>query len=382
LGGLPLALEQAGAYVAATGTVTLAGYGELFGTRALELLNRGQPLGYQHTVATTWSLALERLRESEPAAVDLLTLASFLAPDDLPLPLLAAQAQELSEPLASVTADPLALADAVAALRRYSLVRVVGDGLYVHRLLQTVVRAGLAGEAQQTWAAIAVRLLRAAFPVESDQVVNWQECERLLPHALAATGHATALSIDPIATSGLLHRAGRYLWARAEHAQAKTLHQHALAIREARLGPDHPDTAQSLHNLGLVLQDLGDLHEARELHKRALRIREAHMGPDHPATASSLNQLGRVLAAQDDLAGARSHLERALAIRRIRLGADHPDTAQSVHNLALVLAALGDLEAARQLHEKALDARRRVLGEGHPDTIQSAKDLAKIRRVL
>jgi hypothetical protein len=60
LGGLPLALEQASAYVAASGTVTLTGYAELFGTRALELLKRGQPLGYQHTVATTWSLALER----------------------------------------------------------------------------------------------------------------------------------------------------------------------------------------------------------------------------------------------------------------------------------------------------------------------------------
>ena len=93
LGGLPLALEQAGAYVAATGTITLAEYAELFATRGLELLNRGQPLGYHHTVATTWSLALERLREEEPAAVDLLTLASFLGPDDLPQPLLAAHVQ-------------------------------------------------------------------------------------------------------------------------------------------------------------------------------------------------------------------------------------------------------------------------------------------------
>jgi hypothetical protein len=129
LGGLPLALEQAGAYVAATGAVTLASYAELFATRALELLRRGQPLGYQHTVATTWSLALQRLHESEPAAVDLRTLASFLGPDDLPLLLLAKHANELPEPLAATAADPLALADAVAALRRYSLVRVVADGL-------------------------------------------------------------------------------------------------------------------------------------------------------------------------------------------------------------------------------------------------------------
>jgi hypothetical protein len=59
LGGLPLALEQAAAYIVAAGTVSLADYAQLFATRALELLERGQPLGYQHTVATTWSLALQ-----------------------------------------------------------------------------------------------------------------------------------------------------------------------------------------------------------------------------------------------------------------------------------------------------------------------------------
>jgi hypothetical protein len=88
LGGLPLALEQAAAYVATAGTVDLASYARLFATRALELLQRGQPLGYQHTVATTWSLALQRLQDTQPAAIGLLTLAAFLAPDDLPQPLL------------------------------------------------------------------------------------------------------------------------------------------------------------------------------------------------------------------------------------------------------------------------------------------------------
>src|SRR4029450_13756114 len=74
LGGLPLALEQAGAYIAATGTVSLAGYAELFTTRSSELLERGQPLDYQDTVATTWSLTLQRLRHSDSAAVGLLSL--------------------------------------------------------------------------------------------------------------------------------------------------------------------------------------------------------------------------------------------------------------------------------------------------------------------
>lgn len=134
LGGLPLALEQAAGYVVAAGTVSLAGYAELFATRALELLGRGQPLGYQHTVATTWSLALRKLRDTSPAAVGLLTLAAFMAPDDLPQPLLVAHADALPEPLGATAADPLALGDCVAALHGFSLVRVVADGLFVHRL--------------------------------------------------------------------------------------------------------------------------------------------------------------------------------------------------------------------------------------------------------
>jgi hypothetical protein len=89
LGALPLALEQAAAYITAAGTVSLTDYAQLFATRALELLKRGQPLGYQHTVATTWSLALQELQGTEPVTIELLTLAAFMAPDDLPQPLLA-----------------------------------------------------------------------------------------------------------------------------------------------------------------------------------------------------------------------------------------------------------------------------------------------------
>jgi O-succinylbenzoate synthase len=86
--------------------------------------------------------------------------------------------------------DPLALGDAVAALRRYSLVRVVADGLFVHRLLQAVVRSSLDAAAERAWTSAAVRLLRAGFPDDSRQVASWLECERLLPHVLEVADNA------------------------------------------------------------------------------------------------------------------------------------------------------------------------------------------------
>lgn len=87
LGGLPLALEQAAAYMQATGD-TLAGYLALFRQRRAELLARGVPAGYSKTVASTWTLAFSRLQQTEPGAVGLLRLLAFCAPEAIPLRLL------------------------------------------------------------------------------------------------------------------------------------------------------------------------------------------------------------------------------------------------------------------------------------------------------
>jgi tetratricopeptide (TPR) repeat protein len=382
LGGLPLALEQAGAYVAATGTITLAEYAKLFATRGLELLKRGQPLSYQHTVATTWSLALERLREEEPAAVDLLTLASFLAPDDLPLPLLAAHSQELPEPLAQLAADPLALADTVATMRRYSLVRVIADGLYVHRLLQAVVREGLDAEAQQEWVAIAVRLLSAAFPIDSDEVVNWPECERLLDHVVAVANHGRRLDVAAEGWLRLVHQAAVYLWSRGQYQQALPLHEQAVAGFRRVLGEDHPDTLRSMYRLAGTLRNLGDLPGALQLFEQNLTVRRRVLGEDDPDTLRSMFSVALTRRDLGDLPGALQLFEQTLSARRRVLGDDHPNTLWSMNSLARTRRMLGDLQGARQLHEETLTARRRVLGDDHPNTLWSMNNLAETRRAL
>jgi hypothetical protein len=299
LGGLPLALEQAGAYVAATGAVTLARYAELFATRALELLRRGQPLGYQQTVATTWSLALQRLKDSEPAAVGLVTLAAFLAPDDLPHQLLTAHHDELPEPLATAVSDPLALADTVVALRRYSLIRVVGDGLFIHRLLQTVVRAGLDDEAERDWVATATRLLRAGFPFPSGAVATWPECERLLPQVLEVADHSQRLEVEVEACLWLLGQTAHYLWSRGEYRQALTLQERTLAGSRRVFSDDHPTTLASMNNLAETRRALGDLHGARELHEQTVAARRRVLGDDHPNTLNSIHNLAEIRRALD-----------------------------------------------------------------------------------
>jgi tetratricopeptide (TPR) repeat protein len=382
LGGLPLALEQAAAYVVAAGTVSLADYARLFGTRALELLRRGQPLGYQHTVATTWSLALQQLQDTAPAAVGLLTLAAFLAPDDIPQPLLAAHGDVLPEPLGMAAADPLALGDAVAALRGFSLVRVVADGLFTHRLLQTVVRAGLDDHAERVWASASIRLLGAGFPKESNEVGNWPECGRLLPHVLSVADHGRRLDVERVVWLWLLHQAAAYLAVRGQHRQAVTLFEQALAGRRRVLGDDHPDTLATMNGLGWSRRHLGNLQGARDLLKQTLDACQRVLGPDHPETLQSMSSLGEVRRALGDLPGALRLHKQALATCQRVLGPDHPDTLQSMNNLASTLRDLGDLDSAHDLHKQTLATRQRVLGNDHHSTLLAMNSLALTRRAL
>jgi tetratricopeptide (TPR) repeat protein len=382
LGALPLALEQAGAYVTATGTMTLAAYAELFASRALELLHRGQPLGYQHTVATTWSLALQQLRDTEPAAVDLLTLASFLSPDDLPQPLLATHHDQLPEPLAAAAGDPLALGDAVAALRRYSLVRVVADGLFVHRLLQTVIRTALNADAERVWGAAAVRLARAGFPNDTNEVATWPDCERLLRHALTAAEHGQRLDLELEACSSMLNDAGVYLRSRGQFQLARELHEQALQSSRRGLGAHHLATLSSMGDLAVAYRALGDFRGARDLLEQALAASRQVQGDDHPRMLFLMTNLARTYRSLGDLQRARDLLEQALSGRRRVLGDDHPSTLRSMNFLAGVRRSLSDLQGARDLLEQALAAGRQVQGDDHHDTLHSMNNLAKTLRAL
>jgi tetratricopeptide (TPR) repeat protein len=417
LGDLPLALEQAAAYLEQTRTPPDQYLG-LLASRAWELLALGRPTTSEQTIATTWSVSLKRLHTEAPAAQDLLSLCAFLAPDDIPRTLLHDHPDLLPEPLATAVRDPLAYGQALGALGRYSLATVTGEAISVHRLVQAVVRDGLDAEHARTLAAAAIGLVYAGFPEQAEDVRAWPTAAQLLPHALVVADQAERLTVAPTASANLLSIAARYLWSRGEYSKAKvlleravriretslgrdhpgtakglhdlanvlhylgdtpvarTLHEHALGIREARLGENHPDTAHSLNNLGNVLREQGDLDRARALHERALSIREARLGAHHPHVAASLHNLGNVLHDQGDLEGARTVLERALAIREDRLGTDHPDTASIVGSLAVVVGDQGDLQGARALFERALTIDEAALGPDHPLTATILNHLA------
>jgi tetratricopeptide (TPR) repeat protein len=407
LGDLPLALDQAAAYLDQTGMAPEEYLG-LLGTRSADLHRRGQAAGHPGTIATTWSLSIDRLEGTTPAAIQILELSAWLAPEPIPLDLFTRHSGQLPEPLASAAADPVAFADVIGALTGYSLARRSGGSIVVHRLIQDVARnrhpTAVTGEPLTA----ALALLRADLPGEVWAAPeSWPRWRVLLPSVLAATGHYTGTAeADTIVW--LLNTAGRYLrrhgrfgedlplHQRALHidetvlgpdnldvatdlnyvgqalaalgrsAEALPLHQRALRIREASLGPDHSDVAMDLSFVGRALFELGRVSEALPLHERALRIREAALGPDHLEVAIDLNHVGRALTYLGRASEALPLHQRALRIHEAALPPNHPDLANDHNYLGLTLTALGRPDEALPLHQRAVDIDQAAFGPGHP----------------
>jgi tetratricopeptide (TPR) repeat protein len=376
LGGLPLALEQAAAYCEQT-SLGLAGYLDRYRRAHARLLDKGALEDYPATVATTWRLNVDQVATRSPAAVQLLQVVSFLAAAAIPPDLFGADPKVLPVELAQAAEDDLILDEAIGALHRYSLVTRDNYGIRLHRLVQAVVCSDLADQ-QPMWAERALRLVWAGFPANSDEVETWPTCQRLLPHALAVTGHADRLGVTPDQTCELLDRIGLYLWGRAQFPAAKASFERALAIAEAAMGGEHPTVAIYINNLARVLHDLGDLAGAKANLERALAIDEAAYGPNHPHTAIRINNLGVVLLEAGDLAGAKVNFERALAIHEAAHGPNDPDVARDVNNLGRVLEELGDLASAKASYERALTIDEAIYGPNHRQVAIRANNLGGV----
>jgi len=112
-----------------------------------------------------------------------------------------------------------------------------------------------------------------------------------------------------------------------------------------------------LNNLAELHRDLGDVAQARTLLERSLAIRERLFGPEHLLTAQSLGKVASLMRAQGEHAEARSLSARALAIRERVLGAEHPDVIRELNDLAAADLDEGDAASAMDLLKRAVRGR-------------------------
>ena len=375
LGGLPLALEQAAAYIWATGN-NLTDYLESFRRRRPEMLARGQPTGYGSTVAATWSLAFGRLEQSAPSAAGLLRLLACCAAEAIPLRLLLRPRPELAESLGLEVAsllvplleDPLAADDAVAALRQYSLISAPHEGtVSVHRLVQAATLALLPPERAAAWQQAARALIEAALPGDTQQPETWPVYAALLAHAQAA--------LTP--GSDGMQRVASYLGWIGNYTAACDLSRQVLKAQEQVSGPEHPDTLIVRGNLAYWAGMAGDAAGARDQFAALLPVRERVSGPEHSETLVVRGNLARWTGEAGDAAGAREQFAALLPVRERVSGPEDPETLIARSNLSYWTGEAGDAAGARDQSAALLPVRERVSGPEHPDTLIVRGNLAR-----
>ena len=190
----------------------MADYLALLAERTTELLAQGAFATYPVSLAASVQIALDRLGTQSPAALQLLSLAAYLAPEPIPLALFTTHPTLLPDPLATAAGDPLAFIELTRLLRQHGLARVEPTTVALHRLLAAILRT------QPHLPTLAVQLLRAAVPADdpSDNPPAWPAWRQLLPHVLVATDPVRNLTEVERDVAWLLNRAAEYLQTRGE----------------------------------------------------------------------------------------------------------------------------------------------------------------------
>jgi hypothetical protein len=378
LGDLPLAVEQAGAWLAETG-VPAADYVEQLSRQFGGTSHNETPDTYLTSVEATWRLSFDRLRQQSPAAARLLELCAFFAPEPISLDFVYSDKMiEALQPHDRKLRAKIMLAQVIRDLGRFSLVKVdrKSNSFQVHRLIQAAVRGQLESQEDRDAAMHSVHLvLEGARPPkgDTDNPDNWLQFQRIWPHLGPSQAHEC---LDEHTRQLLIDRV-RYLWKRGEYDEALRFGEWLEAIWTAKFGADDLQTLYLRVQLANPLRSQGRFTEALATDSAVLRAQRAMLTANHPfplqtagSLAGDLRGLGRFHEALE------MDQETYTAWKELN-GEDDPFTLAAANNLAVDLRLVGDCFAARELDQDTLSRRTDLLGRDHPYTLHSEASLAR-----
>ena len=380
LGHLPLAVEQASAWLEQTGMPARA-YVEQLATQSTRILALNQPPDYPMPVVATWNLSFDRLKGRSPAAVRLLQLCAFFSPGPISMDLLYSDELNASLlPFDETLSEKLMLARVIRDISRFALIKVDQgtNSLQIHRLVQAVIRSQMSEEEQADARHEVHKILAGARPSqgETDDPANWSIYDIIWPHL----GPSQAEECDDPRTRQLLIDWVRYQWKHGEFESALNLAKLLENLWTHQLGPDHQQTLHLQFQIANVLRSQGRFSDARDLDTYVLARQRAVLGADHPHALMTANGLGADLRALGEFQEALAADRETYESFKEQFGEDYSRTLNAAHNLASSLRLVGDYFAARRLDEETLDRQRQVLGPDHPYTHSTATSLANDMR--
>jgi hypothetical protein len=297
LGDLPLAIEQAAAWLTLT-AMPVDQYLDLLDTpQMIRILSENQPPNYPRSAVATWLLSLRRLREHSPAAAGLLEICSFLASEEIPVSLFTGDRfTQLITRYDSTLRDPILQSLVIREIGRYALAKVDArnNSVKIHRLVQATIRDQIDPAHRDEVRRNAQDLLVAASPHNPDKSENWLRYAELLPH-LTPAGMVDATNPE---SRQLIVDMVRFLNQRGDSVSSRQLADKALSHwRAAGIHEDDEIMLMLRFNQANAQRALVDYDAARQadedVHERLTRLR----GKSHPYTLMTARSLGADLRA-------------------------------------------------------------------------------------
>jgi RecA/RadA recombinase len=399
LGGLPLALKIAGAYLAdaAATPPVFAEAGQIRSYRHYQQAidsgdfdtvfpAAGQDMTQEQArelIGRTWDLTLDLLEAQQmPEARPLLRLLAGFADAPLPYQMVLHPASLAASPLFAGMTGPR-LWQVIKTLDDSGLLDLAASGndpgaipvVRLHPLVRDTSRLSTPPADRLAFLRLAAGLVRRA----ADQTglpndpASWPAWQLIAPHAayLLATLDPQSGSPDDAAsdTSHVAHLAALYWAEQGLYAQAEDQFRDVLAAELRVLGADHPDTLTARHEIARMMAARGDHAGAEAEYRDVLAARLRVQGPDHPYMLYTRHEIARMMAAQGNYAGAEAEHRDILAAKLRVLGPDHSSTLVTRHEITRTMAERGDHAGAEAEHRDVLATELRVLGPDHPSTL-------------
>ncbi|WP_051797194.1 FxSxx-COOH system tetratricopeptide repeat protein [Catenuloplanes japonicus] len=381
LGDLPLAIEQAAAWLAETG-MQAGEYLALFREKRIELMEMSPPADYQLPVAAAWNVSLDHLARTRPASLRLLQLCAFLAPEPIARTLLSnGHRMQVTPELGSALRDPIQLGRAIREINRYALARIdhAKNTIQMHRLVQAVLIERMTPEERVAMRHAAHQLLATNNPQEPADRGRWQLYGELYPH-LVASGAITDAEDDWVRDLVIGEAKYHSYWGNPQ--ESLSISQSAYNAWKRTLGREAPQTMEIGRWLGYVLFSLGRYREAAALNASLLERHER--GPDD--NAESLLEAMQAVASDRRVEGRFQEaldLSREVYDRCVQLfGDDDPLTLNAAHNLAVSLRLVARFDEARDIDEATWQRKVQVYGQNHEESLRAQRGVLIDRRQL
>lgn len=411
LGGLPLALELAGRYLAAAATDPFPGENALesftayrvnfdrrVGHLDMPAEGAGQSASSRRALTTTWEISLDLLeRQGHDLARPLLRLLSCCGVSPVPY-----RAIIRPEVLAGTTLFPEPTAQRIGsslrALEGLGLISLEisprtpehaedagewNSRLTMHPLVRTVTRQNMYGQGvlQLYLAVLATTTDRVTGELDPDDAHHWPRWSILASHCTAPLELMAELDIrDTVIVSAFLRVAERSTWYRymaGQYMQASIDYQLLLDVAQRAMGAGSSEALSISNNLARAIRDGGDNTRAQAMLRALVATADASLGSDHPTVLSIRLNLGRTLREGGQVAVAESELRALLDDDRRVLGELHSDTIATALNLGVCLRLRSDFDEAEAIYRQVLSDWRQAHSEAELTTLDIRFELAE-----